>query len=233
MRILIYDDNVDDVEKLRKCLDVFLQSRIDDYEIAICRNTEELYRIANKYDVIFLEVIIGDESGIDMGIKLREQGIDCHILIISAYEDYVFEAFWLRADRYIIKPITQNKFNFNFSGIFDEYLRKHLGFYDTKISNNKILFHNIIYIESLNHKTIIYFTKNKKMETSYPLKYWIEKLDNNIFVQPHKSFIVNMNYVYEVYINEVKLITGMFVPISRYYRQELSKKHKEFILNNM
>lgn len=61
----------------------------------------------------------------------------------------------------------------------------------------KIHTDEILYIETVNRKTVIY-TIDKKLETSYQIKHWINTLPSEIFAQPHNSFLVNMNYVDEI-----------------------------------
>lgn len=54
--------------------------------------------------------------------------------------------------------------------------------------------HEILYITIDSRKSVIYLT-DRKIETHYPIDYWIDILDKKIFAQPHYSYIVNMNYV--------------------------------------
>ncbi len=49
---------------------------------------------------------------------------------------------------------------------------------------------------------------DKKIETHYPIDYWKEKLNGDVFIQPHYSYIVNLNYVDEVTKDFVKIKSG-------------------------
>lgn len=64
--------------------------------------------------------------------------------------------------------------------------------------------HEILFIAIENRKSVLYLT-DKKIETHYPIDYWKEKLNVNFFVQPHYSYIVNLNYVDEVTKDFVKI----------------------------
>ncbi len=57
--------------------------------------------------------------------------------------------------------------------------------------------HEILYIAIEDRKSVLYLT-DRKVETNYRLDHWKEILDLKTFAQPHHSFIVNLNYVYEV-----------------------------------
>lgn len=68
----------------------------------------------------------------------------------------------------------------------------------------KVYLNKIMFIAIENRKSVLYIT-DKKIETHYSIDYWKEKLDGDIFVQPHYSYIVNLNYVDEVTKDFVKI----------------------------
>lgn len=68
----------------------------------------------------------------------------------------------------------------------------------------KIHPHEILYIAIENRKSVLYLTHGK-VETNQHLEYWKGILDPETFIQPHHSFIVNLNYVDEVTKEFVKV----------------------------
>lgn len=68
----------------------------------------------------------------------------------------------------------------------------------------KVYVNEIMFIAIENRKSVLYMT-DKKIETHYSIDYWKEKLVGDIFVQPHYSYIVNLNYVDEVTRDFVKI----------------------------
>lgn len=71
----------------------------------------------------------------------------------------------------------------------------------------RVYLNEILFIAIENRKSVLYLT-DKKIETHYSIDYWKEKLDAEIFVQPHYSYIVNLNYVDEVTKDFVKIKYG-------------------------
>ena len=67
--------------------------------------------------------------------------------------------------------------------------------------------YEILYIAIENRKSVLYLT-DRKIETSYHLDHWKDILDKKHFAQPHYSYIVNLNYVYEVTKDFVTLKCG-------------------------
>lgn len=71
----------------------------------------------------------------------------------------------------------------------------------------RVYLNEIMFIAIENRKSVLYLI-DKKIETHYSIDYWKEKLDSEIFVQPHYSYIVNLNYVDEVTKDFVKIKYG-------------------------
>ena len=68
----------------------------------------------------------------------------------------------------------------------------------------KVYLNKIMFIAIENRKSVLYLT-DRKIETHYSIDYWKEKLNGDVFVQPHYSYIVNLNYVDEVTRDFVKI----------------------------
>lgn len=71
----------------------------------------------------------------------------------------------------------------------------------------RVYLNEIMFIAIENRKSVLYLT-DKKIETHYSIDYWKEKLNGDIFAQPHYSYIVNLNYVDEVTKDFVKIKYG-------------------------
>lgn len=71
----------------------------------------------------------------------------------------------------------------------------------------RVYLNDIMFIAIENRKSVLYLT-DQKIETHYSIDYWKEKLNGDIFVQPHYSYIVNLNYVDEVTKDFVKIKYG-------------------------
>lgn len=220
MKILIYDDNQTDVEKLKNNINIFFQNNDIDIDICVCPNIEYLYQNIKYFDILFLDIEIDHQNGIDIGMKLKKINHNCRIVITTNFKKYSIDGYKINADRYFIKPIDQNEFNIEMETIVKEYLSQFIGFYDKKISPEKIFFKDIIYIEFFDRKTIIHFTSGIKTYTTYNLKHWLELLKDSSFAQTHKSFIVNLNYIIDLKNNEIVLINQETIPLSRHYKKD-------------
>lgn len=81
----------------------------------------------------------------------------------------------------------------------------------TVLTTNKAVYriypNDILYIAIENRKSVIY-TTDRKIETAYSISFWKNILDDKVFVQPHYSYIINLNYVDSINKNLVIIKNG-------------------------
>lgn len=172
---------------------------------------------------------IDEENGIDIGLELQEIKHDCRIIITTSYSKYAIDGYKIHADRYFIKPINQLEFNLEMEAVIKKYIKKTIGFYDSKISNHKIFIKDILYIEFVDRKSTIHKLDGNTIITNCSLKYWYDKLNEFGFAYPYKAFLVNFEYISAFKKNEIILINNESIPLSRHYKKEFDQKYNDFL----
>jgi two-component system LytT family response regulator len=107
LRALIVDDEYPAREELRYHLKEYDNIKI----VGEAGKVSEAMELidALHYDVVFLDVNMPSESGIDLGVKLLKKENPPCIIYITAYEEYAVEAFDVNAVGYVLKPIDEDK----------------------------------------------------------------------------------------------------------------------------
>ena len=144
MNILIYDDNLKDIEHLLFCLNGLFQKTNLDYQTHICKSKTEVIQNISKADLLFLDMEIHNEKGIDLGLELNTINHNCRIVITTSYSKYAIDGYKIHADRYFIKPINQLEFNLEMRAVIKKYIKKSVSIYDDKISPYKIFVQDIV-----------------------------------------------------------------------------------------
>lgn len=227
MKILIYDDNKNDVENLINCIQSFLHLKKISAEIYVCKNTTQLLEKAELSDLVFLDIEIGNENGIEIGLKLKQLINKPRIIITSLFSKYLVDGYKIHADRYFIKPIKQEEFNLEMENIIQNYFEQHIGITDLSISKSKIFLKDIVYVEFKDRRTLLHFLSGTSLSTPYPLKHWVNILCKHAFAQPHKSFVINLKYISGFTKQDVILINNESIPLSRHFKQEFDKHYME------
>jgi len=182
-------------------------------------------------DVVFLDINLPDISGMDFIKTIKNPPV---IIITTAYPDYAVSSFELEtiAD-YLVKPFAfsrflkavnkAEKFIKKIEGTTEENSSETL-FLNVDKTHHKIIVNKIVYVESdRNYVTIV--TNTQKLSFIDSLKNWKEKLPENNFIQIHKSFIINKEFVDKITGNEIYVLANR-LPIGRTYKQNLLKRLK-------
>lgn len=68
----------------------------------------ELIENGMYFDIIFLDIEIGEEDGITIARRIRKTDKNVLIIYITSYESYMQESFVVRPFRFLLKPIKKN-----------------------------------------------------------------------------------------------------------------------------
>ena len=105
MRILVVDDEQDLCEILQYNLET------EGYEVHTANSAEEAMRLPlENYDLILLDVMMGQMSGFQMALKMKEYPVTSQvpIIFITALEgeDSLVRGLNIGADDYMVKPLS-------------------------------------------------------------------------------------------------------------------------------
>lgn len=229
MRILIFEDNKNDINHLKRCCKCFFEKRNISYEIDVCENIDFLFKQINQYDLLFLDMKMDTINGIEVGIKVRNLNENCRIIITSNYTEYLIDGYKINADRYFIKPISQEVFDIEMEAVIHRYFRNCESFFDESISDRKIYYREILYVDYFERRTRIHLTDGTVLITNDSLKYWIEKLGNTSFGQSHKAYVVHFDSISEFTPQDIILTTGQRIPLSRKYKKDFKQKYYDYL----
>ncbi len=173
-----------------------------------------LFLSENTVDIVLLDVNFPDGTGFDILKRLKY--CEFNIIFITAYEEFAIQAIKFSAADYLLKPVNpkeliasiqklqkKNKTELQ-NNLMVETLFANLNIAKKKIEKialktaERILvveIKDIIRCESDSSYTTVFLTKNRKVVVSKPLKEYDEMLSDCGFIRPHKSHLINVNYI--------------------------------------
>jgi two-component system LytT family response regulator len=172
-------------------------------------------------DLIFLDIHLPELKGMAF---LRTLPNPPSVIITTAYHQYAVEGFELNVVDYLLKPFEFERFLTAVNKVTQkEKVKSNEGdelkdfiFLNVQKKKVKILFSEILYIESQREYIKLKTTKNEyisKMGT----KEIEELLPADQFKRIHRSFIVSINKI-ESYTADTVELNGISIPIGRGYR---------------
>ena len=177
----------------------------------------------NNTDLIFLDIHLPKLKGMAF---LKTLVNPPSIIITTAYHQYAVEGFDLNVTDYLLKPFEFERFLIAVNKVKtakgekqepnESSEKKDYLFLNVQKKKVKILFSEIVFIESQREYIKIVTTKNEyisKMST-----HEIEDLlPANLFRRIHRSFIISISKI-ESYTAESIDVNGISIPIGRGYR---------------
>jgi DNA-binding LytR/AlgR family response regulator len=221
---------VDDEPLARELVKSYVD-KLAHWEIkALCRSVADAYEALyqNGIDVIFLDINMPDKSGIEFLSTLKNPP---HVVFTTAYAEYAAKAFDLRAVDYLVKPITEERFQ----EAIDKVERLHASndapgpvqqpdhvFLKQDARLVKVPFDDILYVEALKDFSKVYRTE-KPMLVSMHLKMLEDLLPSDRFLRIHRSYIVALPAITALQGNVVE-IGKQELPVGATYKDELLKR---------
>ncbi|MDE6851643.1 MAG: LytTR family DNA-binding domain-containing protein [Lachnospiraceae bacterium] len=202
-----------------------------DIETIIFSCGEELLEHWNaglSLDLLFLDIELQTTNGIFIGNEIRRslEYESTQIVFVSIRKDYAMQLFKIRPLDFLIKPVSYQ----DVSKVIDTFCSLFVNlipYYEYQ--NNKRVYRvdqrSIICLQSCG-KVITIYTTGKEYHYYGKLSDCMKQLNSNIFINVHKSYIININYVTEYKTNELILANTSRIPISQARRQFV----KEFLL---
>ena len=234
MRIAVCDDD----RTIREELFRLIQKQVPEADIMEYQSGEELINARGNFDIYFLDIEMGEVSGMDIARRIREQEENGRqrsiIIFVTGYREYMEAAFDVNAFHYLIKPIDKEKFFEVFNRAWKEVsvskeqekkyiIIKSLG------AQQKLFLKDICYIESGNKK-VIFHTTDKTLEAYGKM----EELENelgNTFYRCHRCYLVNMEKISAYNADNIQVINGDTLILARKKYADFIKTYMRYVKN--
>lgn len=176
----------------------------------------------NSVQLIFLDINIGDISGIQM---LEAGSTNSEIIIITAYESYAIKGYELNVTDYLLKPYSFERFVQAVEKV-QQKLERQLNkeeqfiFIKTAYKLEKILFKEVLYIEGMrDYRKVVTLTKPPIMtlQTFTALE---AEMPSHLICRVHKSYMVAIDKIEAVEKDTVR-IQQQLIPVSETYKKVL------------
>lgn len=184
MKTAIIDDSSVDRIVLRRLLKAYAVTHAVEFEISEYESADLFLQSGDEPEVIFLDIYMNGISGIDLARKMREENRTYFrsLVFVSGSNEFASEAFELRADYYLKKPVER--------GSLDKCMDRILAnlHSDEKIDivcDRKCLsiyVRDIVRMEKESRKIMIH-TVNGQLETYMPLSRLLEMLPVSQFAR--------------------------------------------------
>lgn len=234
IHICLCDDDPAMLEKVKSVIADVCNKHHLDIEFTTFPSGEALLFHAEdyyfKYDIIFLDILMGEVNGIKTANMLRRLGCTAQIIFLTSSREHVFDAFDSNPLHYLIKGEIDPK-------QVEDLLLKAIEL--SKKKDPMFVFKKNATIHSLPMHEIQYFeiigrimTINCK-DKIYEYYKRIDDLEKELepfrFCRIHRSYIVNLEYVKKLSRSEITLMDDTVLAVGKSFYPSVSKRLSTYL----
>lgn len=213
IRIAIVEDNERDYKELNDHIIRYGKEKAMDFDIKYFSDAVGFisdYQF--EFDLIFLDIMMPDLSGINAAKKLRKIDDGVCIVFVTNMPQFAIEGYDVNAYYYLLKPLIYSDFAKKFGNVLTYILKETSGdflFLEPPFEKRKVLTKEIKYIEVFAHD-VVFHLFNEEIHVRGTLSEFEKKLDPSKFCRINSCYIVNLAYVtsiknMSVYIDDTEL----------------------------
>ena len=183
--------------------------------------------IENSFDIIFLDIEMGQEDGITIARKIRKVDKKDLIVYVTSHENYMMESFEIRPFRFLVKPVSEEQMEHCFQAAYEDVSSSDSYFrYSYQRISHKIPIGEILYFES-NRRKVKIITEKGNFELYGKLNDIEKSLEQSkaTFLRVHQSFLVNYKHTDGLGYDFIVLNNGKRISISEDRRKNISKQY--------
>lgn len=227
MNAAIVDDMATECEILRSLLKQYETERHQTMQIKEFYSGRELLEdyIPGNYDVIFMDIFLNNESGVDCALKLRQLDEKVNLIFLTTSSEFGVKSYDVRAADYVIKPATLEKLTRALGYCKITETRDHYAItVTTRNQPLKITLDRILYADYRNRSAHIHL-----QDCLVPVSGSFSELSDQLTAYPQfmscfKGIVVNLKEIRELGGDYLILKNGEQLPVSRRLQRQVQQQ---------
>ena len=235
MRIALLDDDPIWLKKASASLETYAENQNLDISLIQFSNGQDLLSYTGEpIDAAFVDIVLDQENGVDLGAKLNSLWPDCRIVYCTDYIDYAMDVYETRHTYFLVKSQLDLRLDLIMKKLTLEQkeMKQEIFFHVIKGEMTRFLLRDIYLLERKDRVTLV-----KTVHGSYKIREKIADilpcLPPVIFTRCHNSFIVNCSFVDQKNRASYELKDGNIIPISRRYAADTKKDYLTWCARQM
>lgn len=228
MKVFILSHDPKAIRFLSGAIMAYSEQKYIDIEVQVFRKIRDYLVNFDTPDLIFIDDNMEMKPAVENARIVRGKDGKAAIVLLSSSPDRVFEAFSVKAHRFLTKPITQ-------ADIFDaiDSYRKELFTYRViiaKVHDSFRIFSSeeiFALIADGNHTRIM--TRDEVVDVLSPFSKIEVQLPDEYFYKCHRAYVINMKHIARITADQIEMTNHASIPISRRRKLDFHVRYSEFV----
>lgn len=237
IKIAFCDDEMEVLHQMNELLDRYQVERNEDITYAAFQSPFELLTEIEKGirpDILFLDVVMPGQNGMDVAKEIRQYDTNMKIIFLTSSPEFAVESYTVGAYFYQLKPIWEESFFRLMDSVLAECTKTQENslILRSKEGITRIDLEKLEYCEVIGRTLFFHLGNGKVFESVGSLDdLFLQLKPYGNFLRPHRSFLVNMDYIQNISYRAIKLISLAEIPIPHGKCSEIKNKYLEYAFN--
>lgn len=237
IKIAFCDDDMEVLHQMNELLDRYRVERNEDITYAAFQSPFELLTEIEKGirpDILFLDVVMPGQNGMDVAKEIRQYDTNMKIIFLTSSPEFAVESYSVGAYFYQLKPIWEESFFRLMDAVLAECEKKKKNrlILRSKDGITRIDLQQLEYCEVLGRKLLFHLENGAVLESAGSLDDLAGQLmQYSNFFRPHRSFLVNMEYIQNISSRSIKMVNNAEIPIPHGKCSEIKNTYMEYAFN--
>ena len=235
IKLAFCDDELSILNELRILLDRYRLERNQEIEYAAFQSPLQLLaeiEKGNRFDILFLDVLMPGETGIDAAAEIRNYDENVKIIFLTSSAEYAVQSYMVGAYFYQLKPIWAESF-FRLMDSAIAACEKEQGdslILKCKTGITRIELKQLEYCEVIHRTLFFHLSTGKVLESTGSLDELSKQLERyGCFLRPHRSYLINLDYIQSLSYNAITMSCLTEIPLPRGKYHEVKDAYLEYV----
>ncbi len=223
LRIAICDDNISDLSNMVSIVNdyIFMQRNKLEIEYAAFQSAVDLIAAmesGQRFDLLLLDILMPLMNGMEAAKEIRQYNQDIKIIFSTSSPEFAVESYTVGAFYYAIKPIWKDKLVLLLDKVIaDIKVAEGVSFLiKSKTGLTRIYTNRLEYAEVIGRTIFYHIIDGSVIEAvGSMVELEDELLNHQNFIKPHRSYILNLDYIDTLGQREIVMRSRSSIPVAK------------------
>ena len=221
IKIAFCDDDLSVLNDLQILLDQYRVTHNQVLEYSAFHSPLDLLAAIERglrFDILFLDILMPGQNGIETAEEIRKYDNNVKIIFLSSSREFAVQSYHVGAFFYQLKPILEASLFRVMDSVLEVCEKEQTSslILRCKTGITRVEPRQIEYCEVLHRTLFIHLSSGKVLECTRSL----EELSSQLlpfggFLRPHRSFLINLDYIHSLSYKSITMCSQTEIPIPR------------------
>lgn len=234
IKLAFCDDEISELNNICMLLDRYCVERNKKIEYVSFQSPLELLAEIERgirFDILFMDIFMPGETGIDVAAEIRGYDNNVKIIFLTTSSEFAVQSYTVGAYFYQLKPIWEESFFNLMDSVVSACEKEQINSLVLRCKSGitRVELRNLEYCEVLHRTLFIHLSNGKVLESTGSMDELCRKLESyRCFLRPHRSYLVNLEYVANLSYKGITMSCMTEIPIPRGKYNEIKDAYLEY-----